>query len=349
MLPDPSYRRLCNFVLPVPSAGLSGGEMADFLKPLQRGDWEQAITFYRRLMEEVPTVAAVENALAYAFFRRGDDGEALPLLGGLVAREPSHPAWLNNLAVVSVLRGDYDLARGLLTRALGLVVDEAVAVEISCEISCNRACLEYLAGNWDEARILLHRVRKQKPDDQVRALYLLGRFAKEMNRLDEAEECCRKLVAIVPEEPEYRQNLGFVLLKKGEWDEGLELFEARWQTGGRRLPHPDRLWRREPLAGKTLLVWAEQGLGDTLNFARFIHLLLPPVSGRLVIAVQDSLRELFEASFPGGEIVSLAERKAVDFDFHLPLMSLPRLFRVRPERIAGSCPYLRVAASVRER
>ncbi len=345
MMPDPSYRRLCNFVLPVPACGLPGGvSSTDFLAPLQAGDWERAIAFYRRLMEDSASPeAALDNALACAFFRRGDDEEALHLIGSLVAREPAHPAWLNNLAVVSVLQGDYGPARGLLTRAAALAADDVVAGEISC----NRACLEHLSGNWDEARLLLRRVLERQPGN-IRALYLRARFAKELNRLDEAEECCRRLVALVPEEPEYRQNLGFVLLKKGKWEEGLELFETRWQTGGRRLPHPGQLWRGESLVGKTLLVWAEQGLGDTLNFARFIPLLLPPASGRLVIAVQDSLRGLFETSFPGGEVISLAEREAVDFDFHLPLMSLPRLFRVRPERVIGSCPYLRVAASVRE-
>jgi Flp pilus assembly protein TadD len=339
---DESFRRLFNFVLPLPESlpGVSG-EL--FLRPFSSGDWAGAVAFYQGLRRLYPADGCLDNALAGVFFNLGDDERALDLLLELVKREPTNPVWLNNLGVVCGMRRECETGMALLEQAGRLVATAAAGNDI---IS-NRSCLEMLSGRPEAARQGLLELLSRDPDHR-RALYLLGRLSLEMGWLEEAEKCCRKLVELVPTEAEYRQNLGFVLLKQGRWEEGLALYEARWEVAGRHLPHPDRLWRGESLAGRSLLVWAEQGFGDTLNFARFLPL-LQEQSGLLRVAVQPSLVGLFRASFPGIEIVTLLERDRLEFDYHLPFMSLPRFFQVRPDLVPGKCPYLRVLAAEQEK
>jgi len=342
--PAPIYRRLFNFMVPLPEPGcLPGNAGEQFLAPLQERNWAGAVVFYEGLLRLCPEHPAIVNALACVRFNLAEDDAAFGLLSELLRRAPENLWVLNNFAVVAGMRGDFATARERLEEACrragsGCLADDLV---------CNRACVENAAGEFVAARRFFREVLARNPDHH-RALFGLSRLSQEMNWLDEAERCCRRLVELVPGEAEYRQNLGFVLLKQGRWDEGFSLYESRWEVSGRRLPHPDRLWRGEPLAGRTLLVWAEQGLGDTFNFARFLPLLAQRAR-RLLVAVQPPLVGLFRESFPASEIITLAEREKAEFDCHIPLMSLPGRLQSRPEKVPGRCPYLKVPEKYRKK
>jgi len=340
---DESFRRLFNFVLPLPERRPPGVSEGLFLRPFSSGDWAGAVVFYQGLRRLYPADGCLDNALAGAFFNLGDDERALDLLLELVKREPANPIWLNNLGVVCGMRGEFETGMALLEQA-GRLVATATAGN---DIISNRCCLEMLAGRPEAARQGLLELLSRDPDHR-RALYLLGRLSLEMGWLEEAEKCCRKLVELVPTEAEYRQNLGFVLLKQGRWEEGLALYEARWEVAGRHLPHPDRLWRGESLAGKSLLVWAEQGLGDTLNFARFLPLLQRSVLS-LMVALQPPLVEIFRESFPAIKVFDLAVLETQAFDFHISFPSLPGRVGCCRDHLTGRVPYLEVPPGSREK
>jgi hypothetical protein len=95
----------------------------------------------------------------------------------------------------------------------------------------------------------------------------------------------------------------------------------------------------EDIAGKTLLTYAEQGLGDTLQFCRFAPLLAAR-GARVILAVQDTLRTLLRGLGAGIEVVGFSDIPR-EFDFHCPLLSLPRVLHKRLDSIPATVPYLR--------
>src|SRR4029077_11537837 len=164
----------------------------------------------------------------------------------------------------------------------------------------------------------------------------------------------RQAVIIKPTYPGALFNLSLVLLSKGEMDEGWQAYEWRWKGGTKELK-PRRFnrpqWLGEDLTGKTLLLHAEQGFGDTLQFARFV----PEVASlcaRLVLEVQAPLVRLFR-SLHGPAVVIAKGTTLPSYDVQLPLMSVPAVLRTTEATIPTKVPYLRAeperASAWRER
>ncbi|HYG89066.1 MAG TPA: glycosyltransferase family 9 protein [Azospirillum sp.] len=151
--------------------------------------------------------------------------------------------------------------------------------------------------------------------------------------------------ALAPDDARVGYNLAMALLGAGALEEGFRLYEQRWRLKG---PTPwisrwDRFWDGRPLDGGILLVHAEQGFGDTIQFARYIPLAAGR-GARVVLAVPAELRRLMGGVDGCGRILSEGER-APDYAAHVPLMSLPRIFGTVEATIPASVPYIRAPAS----
>ena len=132
-------------------------------------------------------------------------------------------------------------------------------------------------------------------------------------------------------------------LALGDYEGGWEDYEYRWQwkefpTRKPKFEQPE--WTGDDLNGRTLLVYNEQGLGDTIQFARFLSLAAGR-GGKVLFACPEALRALFEGLTGVSQFVGPGERPPA-FDVHAPLMSLPRLCGTRYETIPGHSPYLRL-------
>lgn len=166
-----------------------------------------------------------------------------------------------------------------------------------------------------------------------------------LGRPDRAVAPFRKSVELEPGFAESQVDLATTLLQLGEFEEGWRLFEWRWGLEGRTatLPGIDApLWDGSPLEGRVILLWAEQGLGDTLQFVRFagrVH----DLGGRVWLYVPERLAGLLSTG-PGvervlfGDRLDLADVRAIDVQF--PLMSLPRMFGTTLATIPAEVPYL---------
>jgi hypothetical protein len=168
----------------------------------------------------------------------------------------------------------------------------------------------------------------------------LGNALRRAGRLDEAVAACRRAVAIDPDLAEAHFDLSLALLAAGRLEDGWHEYEWRLR-GGSEEHRPARFkaprWWGEGLAGKRLLVHAEQGLGDTLQYARFVPLLAE--RGKVRLAVQRPLVGLLRlAQWKGVEIAHRAGRSGVDFE--LPLMSAPVCLGTTEATIPRSVPYL---------
>jgi len=162
-----------------------------------------------------------------------------------------------------------------------------------------------------------------------------------LHRLAEAEAVLRESLQLYPDSVTAHVNLSHTLLLGGRLAEGWREYEWRWSSlvmGLQPRAFAQPAWSGESLAGRTLLIHAEQGLGDTLQFCRFV----PPLAAlgaRVVIEAQPPLARLLR-SLPGVAAIVAAGDPLPDFDLHLPLMSLPLRLGVTLDTLPGPIPYL---------
>ena len=159
--------------------------------------------------------------------------------------------------------------------------------------------------------------------------------------LHEALACCDAVLRAVPDHAEAHWNRALLLLLQGQYAEGWREYEWRWKKRRftsplRALPQP--LWQGEPLAGKTILVHAEQGLGDTLQFCRYLPLLAAG-GAQVLFECHPPLAALMATLGPAIRVVPMGVPLPF-FDLHAPLLSLPRLFGTTLETIPHAVPYL---------
>jgi tetratricopeptide (TPR) repeat protein len=189
------------------------------------------------------------------------------------------------------------------------------------------------ANRLDEAIEATRAGIRRSPNDS-QAIGNLAGMLKELARPAEAEASYRQALRLQPDNATLHVNLAVVLLLAGRLTEGWEEYEWRFRAGAVRLPPCDRpQWNGEPLAGRTLLIRAEQGLGDTIQFCRYVPSL--PQEGRLILEVQPGLRRLMSC-LPGvSQLVTVGETLP-RFDLHCPLLCLPRL----ADDLGAPVPYL---------
>lgn len=276
----------------------------------------EAIAPYRRALAIDPSLPRLRNNLACALlFTNGDLSEQLALLESAVRQQPDEAeAWTN-------LAHAYRTSRNL---PLTL---EAGAKAVECAPHSPLAHNNY-------------------------ALAL-----REAQRWDEAEKAAQTACALAPNEASMRSNLAMLQLVRGDYAHGWQSHEARWdgssELAGSRPSLPGPTWRGESLAGKTLLVWGEQGMGDVLQFSRYIPMLAERVhceGGRLVWNSFPQMGALLARSL-GGHVDDYSAGGGVEslppFDYEIPLLSLPLLFDTRDTTIPAAKPYLHADAAVR--
>jgi len=208
----------------------------------------------------------------------------------------------------------------------------------------NRANLHFENGQLEDAIAgYVHAIALQP--DFVDAHSNLGNALRRQGKAEAAIAVCRRAIALNPDFAPAHLNLALALLLNGEFSEGWREYEWRWRGGtadllARDLRRPR--WRGEDLSGRTLLLHAEQGLGDTLQFARFAPMLATRAT-RIILAVQPPLVVLLrEASWPNVSVSDGA--RLTGFDFEIPLMSLPAALGITETAIPTDVPYLAAGA-----
>jgi len=170
-----------------------------------------------------------------------------------------------------------------------------------------------------------------------------GRALAQLNRHDEAIESYDRALAIHKDQADARFNKALSLLARGNYALGFAEYEYRWRRTGMP-PQPGRgrpLWRGEYLlAHKTILLHAEQGLGDTIQFARYAPL-VAAAGATVVLEVQPELKSLL-ARLGGATTVMARGEPLPPFDVHAPLGSLPLALKTEPSTVPPQIPYLSV-------
>ncbi|MES2584646.1 MAG: tetratricopeptide repeat-containing glycosyltransferase family protein [Pseudomonadota bacterium] len=200
-------------------------------------------------------------------------------------------------------------------------------------------------GRIEEAISHFQRAVAIKPD-YVSAYVNWGNGLLSFNRLADAIATYGKAIAITSDNADAYLGQAVALLLQGDYESGLRIYEWRWHHKG--LKQYQRNFERtlwlgvEPLSGRTILLHAEQGLGDTIQFCRYVQLLID-LGARVVLEVQGSLLGLMR-SLPS-EAVLISKGDALPaFDYHCPLLSLPLALKTTITSIPNSQAYLRADA-----
>lgn len=267
--------------------------------------------------------------------------EAAQAYGEAVRRAPQHVDALRNCAAALRALGRYEEALSYYERA------HAVAGPHP-ELLYNRAVTLQQLGRYDEA-MASHAEAARAPADTAQALYTK---AVALQQLGEHEAALKQYEVACERDPHHgaaRRSQAYCRLLMGDFETGWQQHESRWHATDVLLNrrHADRpLWLGvEPVAGKTVLLHAEQGYGDTLQFCRYAPLVAEK-GATVLLEVPKALASLL-GSLPGVSRIVTEDDATPAFDLQCPLMSLPLAFRTTLGTVPAATPYLRADAQRR--
>jgi tetratricopeptide (TPR) repeat protein len=281
--------------------------------------------------------ARVRQALA--LHQRGDTAAAEAIYREVLVAVPDHPQAQHFLGVIHYQRRELDAALPLLERSV-----EAVANEPEFH---NNLGLALAAADREADAIAAYRAALALKTDHAVAWNNLGLALQAVNDVVGAIAAFQRAVQLKPEFAQAHWNLALALLLDRQFAQGWREYDWRLklaELGKTRHVFPGPVWDGTAPAGKTLLIYAEQGLGDALQFARYLTP-LADAGARCVVHCQEPLRALL-ATVPGVAAVVSNSEALPPYDAQMALMSLPRVFKTTLATIPAHVPYI-VAAPER--
>jgi tetratricopeptide (TPR) repeat protein len=312
---------------------------------LQLGRLEQARVVAEYLCGRAPENAANWFLFGLALHNLRAYAAALDAYGHAGKLDASLPMLRNNTAAIYIETGNYEEAKRLLEAELRDAPDNALAWTNLADVY-----LKY--RELDASLIAAERARALAPDYPM-AMQAYSNVLKELQCWDDAQAMAERAACSVPGNSEFAWSLAMIQLLRGDYRQGWINYEARW-SGSRELRERQHefakpQWQGEDLTGKTLFVWGEQGFGDAMQFVRFLPQIAERVrlgGGRLVYCCFAELASLFHRTM-GVHVEKIIPHDAPslpDFDYHLPLCSLPLALGITLEDLGRSAPYLKADA-----
>jgi Tfp pilus assembly protein PilF len=287
---------------------------------------------YRQILAADPQAPDALHMLGVLAYQTGHNAAAAELIGRAIALHGSNAAFHSNLGLALKDLGQLEQAAEAFRQAIALQPNAAAAHN-------NLGIVFTAQGRWDAALACSDRALELQPDC-ADAHANIGHVRRQQQKLGAAIARYRKAIALRPDFAEAHTSLAHALLQSGEFAEGWAEYEWRWRTrsmqAGRRNFTPPQ-WRGEAGGCRVLLIHAEQGFGDTLQFCRFA--VDAAARGfRVILEVQRPLVRLLR----GLRDVAVVGRgePLPPFDLHSPLLSLPWALGLTPGGLPGPMPYL---------
>jgi tetratricopeptide (TPR) repeat protein len=350
-------------------AARASGPIAQALASRERGELAGAERMLRGILAVEPGHFDARHLLGLICHQQGRNVEALQLVSALLKAVPRSAELLNNCGLILTALTQHQQALACFEEAFALNTGNLAALK-------NRAGALKRLRRFDDALAAYEAVLGLDPGD-IDALNESGGLFTALNRPEEALACYRRALAVAPGVAELHINKGTVLVALNRHEEALESFTAaiavdpqraeahynqslvrlrlgdfkngwrqyewRWKKfvgagQGRFSGAP--LWRGdEPLQDKTILLLAEQGLGDSIHFMRYAPL-LATLGAKVVLGVQSPLKAI-AATVPGVALVVGEGEPLPPLDFHCPLLSLPLACKTELATVPANVPYLR--------
>ena len=301
------------------------------------GDLCGAVEAYRQALLLNPRCVEAYNHLGNIFASLHDRSTAVTFYQAALAIQPDLAEIHNNLANIQMAAGELEAAAAGYCRALALRPGTAVY-----QSQLGNALR--LLGRGVEAEACLREVAALHPGF-AGACVNLGLVLAERGECAEAETWYRRAIELDPKLALAHVSLAMMLLKRGELADGWGEQEWRWQWP--EFPSPQRCfpqppWRGEPIAGATVLLHAEQGFGDAIQFVRYVPMVVA-LGAQVFLEAPTELARLFACIKGVAQVISRGEPLPVH-DWHCPLMSLPLAFDTTLATIPAQVPYLQANA-----
>ena len=312
----------------------------------KQGKLDNAIQTYQQAIEINPDDAEIYNSLGTTLQKQEKLDQAIQVYHRALEINSSYSEAFYNLGLALQEQGELDQAIQAYHRALDVNPSYSEAYN-------NLGIALKEQGELDQAIQVYHRALEINPN-YSEAYNNLGNVLKEQGKLDDAVLAYRSALGINPDYSEAHNNLGLVLLLQGNFSSGWREYE--WRLKCKELgfflnkrDFPQVLWNGSDLNGKTILVWAEQGIGDEIMLASMLPTLLK-MNSNIIVECDKRLVPLFQRSFPFIQFVPRedpANPKLLDttIDYQIPMGSLGQWLRAdkdaflpKQESYLQACP-----------
>jgi FkbM family methyltransferase len=296
------------------------------------GDLVGAVQAYGRALKLDPQAADVHNNVGIAISRLGDDEKAVTYFERALAIQPNYGGAFNNLgiALANLHRDGHAVAA--FRRAIQLAPEQADAYN-------NLGLALTRLGKFRDAIEAYQQALRLQPN-YAEAHSNLGIALTDIGQFDEALAHYRTAIELDPQNPEPHTNRAVCLFLQGDWPEAWREYEWRLHNPKHvRVKHDSPQWDGSPLAGRTLLLEAEQGMGDTIQFIRYAAEIKRQHEGRVIVACEAPLVPLL-TGVAGIDVLQSQKDDRPMFDVWSPLLSLPGLLRHDPATFPAQVPYL---------
>jgi len=346
----------------------------------QQGQVAAAEQIYRQVLAQDPGNPDALHLLGLLAQDAGQLAVAVELMSRAIASEPAIPLYRVNLAKVFRGANRLDDALASATRAaelnprfveahveraaclksMGRLAEAERVSRQAVQLAPDRAETHGVLGNVYaeqgkfESAIFEYKNALRLHPNFGEAVSNLGEALRKLGRYEEAERYIRQAIVLTPNVGEPHFNLAITLLVRGQFEEGWREYEWRWrQIGVHPRPFAQPAWDGSPLNGRTILLYAEQGLGDTIQFIRYAPLVREQRgAGRIIVQCERAVAKLVR-TVEGVDEVILPDAPLPPFDVHSAIVSLPMHLRTTMETIPARVPYVSVdpaeAAQWRER
>jgi len=315
---------------------------------MKLGHLDKAVTACRQAIRLQGDFKEAYNNLGLALKKKGELGNAIESYEKAVNLDPEYAEALSNLGMVLIAQGRFEEAVGNLQKAVSLVPDSA-------EFRDNLGVLFNRQGRFEEAVSASEKAISMRPSF-VEAHNNLGTALMELGRFSDANTAFEKAIAIDPECAEAHHNRSLVLLLKAQFEQGWAEYEWRWKHAGFSTPlrpFSQQWWNGSAEGVAKLLVWAEQGIGDEVQFSGLIRHIL---SGGIHVVVECDSRlvSLLRRSFPGAIVVERSDPPASllkdpSITHQIPMASIPRVLGLSPNSMCFQNPFMVPDEKLRDR
>ena len=288
------------------------------------------------LLQESPTNVEANFYLGYVNQLQNNLKDAASNYSKVLSAEPVHFDALNNLGVVLKDLGQFSQAKEFLNYAL-------IVKNNNPSVYNNLGIVNDLLGNFAEAITNFERSLSSNPNYEE-SLLNFANTLQTVKRYTEALQVLNKLLKINPQNVGGNFNKSLTLLSSGDYKNGFKFYEWRRKRNDfypRNFSKPELT--NQAVDSKTILVYDEQGLGDTIQFCRYIQLLADK-KAKVILQCHSDLSGLLSGCSGVDSVIARESLNdpAVDYNYHIPLLSLPKYFGTKLDSIPTVVPYISV-------